>query len=149
MVGPIDKALKRREELERELKRINDFIEMYERFSGTDGESRDLPNQAKQESPRVTLRRTRPAQLVRIMKAILKDLQRPLQRGQLVAELENRGHAIPTNGDKAQYLATILWRNRDHFENLEGRGYWLRGLPVPPYEAHLVEQHLHKIPEEP
>jgi hypothetical protein len=149
MAGLIDKALKRKEELERELKQINDFIEMYERLSGTDSESPDLPHQAEKQTipPLKSIRRTRPRQLVRVMEAILKDLQRPLKRGELVAELENRGHSIPTNGDKAQYLATILWRNRNHFENLEGRGYWLKGLPVPPYEEIVAEHHEYKLPE--
>lgn len=35
-----------------------------------------------------------------------------------------------TTGDKAQYLATILWRNKDRFENHEGIGYWLKGVPL-------------------
>jgi hypothetical protein len=146
MAGTIDKALKKKEELERELRRINDFIEMYEQLSGTDREHSDLPHQGeKQKTPRVkSPRGTRPGQLVRVMEAILKDVQRPLQRGQLVAELEKRGHALPTTGDKAQYLATILWRNRDCFENLEGRGYWLKGLPVPPYNVTEAERYQHK-----
>jgi hypothetical protein len=136
MDSALSNALKRKKELEEELEKVNQFIDMYPRFAGTESESPDSSSHMpRKRIERVRLRRrirTRPGEFVRIIEAILKDVRRPLPRGQLVAEIEKREHAIPTAGDKAQYLATILWRNKGHFENIEGRGYWLKGHPVPP-----------------
>jgi hypothetical protein len=65
------------------------------------------------------------------METILKDGGKPLQRGEFVEEIEKRGHMIPSE-DKPRYLGTILWRREDLFESIEGRGYWLKDVPVPP-----------------
>jgi hypothetical protein len=148
VTSALDKALRKKEELERELRRITDFIEMYERLSGTDGENQEMvtrhdlspDSRARRRTGRLNLRRPRPADFARIIESVLKDVNHPLPRGVLVAELEKRGHKIPTTSDKAQYLATILWRNKDRFENIEGKGYWLRGTsntppPSPPAPA--------------
>ena len=75
--------------------------------------------------------RGRPADFARIMETILKDVRRPLQRGEFVEEVEKRGHMIPSE-DKPRYLGTILWRRDDLFESVDGRGYWLKGITVPP-----------------
>jgi hypothetical protein len=34
--------------------------------------------------------------------------------------------------DKGRYVGTIAWRHKGTFVNVEGRGYWLRGEPIPP-----------------
>ena len=39
----------------------------------------------------------------------------------------NLAHVI----DKAAYIGTILWRHRNRFSNIEGKGYWLKGIKVP------------------
>jgi hypothetical protein len=40
---------------------------------------------------------------------------------------------IPSD-DKPRYLGTILWRNSDTFESVDG-GYWLKGVPLPKEES--------------
>jgi len=72
----------------------------------------------------------RPADFVGIMARILGDMRRPMQRGELVAAVEERGVTIPSE-DKARYLGTILWRNRDQFVNIPEAGYWLADAPCP------------------
>lgn len=132
-------ALKRKKELERELERVNQFIDLYGEFAGT-------PDGADERAMRVAHTsdanmngsdvftykakvRGRPDDFGGIMEAIMRDAQRPMHRGTLVEEVEKRGHTIPS-GDKARYLGTILWRQSDRFESVEG-GYWLKGVPVP------------------
>jgi hypothetical protein len=53
-----------------------------------------------------------------------------MTRSEIAHELELRGHPI-TSTDKAAYIGTILWRHRNRFSNIEGKGYWLKGIKVP------------------
>jgi len=75
--------------------------------------------------------RGRPADFAEIMEVILKEIGRPLHRGELVEEVERRGHMIPSR-DKPRYLGTILWRREDKFVSVENRGYWLKWVALPP-----------------
>ena len=142
----LTKALKKREELEREIRKLDQFIHMYHELAGTPpGTNRETvdtgENIARPEETRGTLHqltdqagmirpRGRPADFVRIMEGVLKDVGHPLQRARLVEEVEKRGHSIPSD-DKPRYLGTILWRNEETFLNIESRGYWLKALPIP------------------
>ena len=138
----IAKALKKRQELEKELQKLDQFLEMYYELAGTNREEPDTSPPRTDLMSRLTeasgmIRpRGRPADFARIMEAILKDVGHPMQRGPLVVEIEKRGHSIPSD-DKPRYVGTILWRNSDTFESVDGRGYWLKGVPVPP--THLDE----------
>ncbi|WP_439371790.1 hypothetical protein [Bradyrhizobium sp. DASA03120] len=140
----LDKALKRRLELEKELRRLNEFIHMYHELTGTDPDEvrqenlarvmigspvskADLDRMAASHASRL---RGRPADFAQIMQDVLKEAGRPLQRGDLVEEVEKRGHSIPST-DKPRYLGTILWRHQDVFESHEGKGYWLKNVPLP------------------
>lgn len=53
-----------------------------------------------------------------------------MTRGALADALQSDGISIPSE-DKARYLGTILWRKSAIFENLEGKGYWLRNQKIP------------------
>jgi hypothetical protein len=138
------KALKRKQELQVELARVQQFLDLYVEFAGTNPEDLEahLPvDKSVLEEARTLARfahdgtiqlrvkqRGRPADFGRIMAAILKDMRRPLQRSEFVAEVETRGHVIPSE-DKARYLGTILWRHRDEFVNIPDVGYWLKNEP--------------------
>jgi hypothetical protein len=137
------KALNKRIELENELARLDQFIAMYQELAGTNHETVD----AEENSEGLTVAeaaingmndsggsirpRGRPADFANIMETVLKDTGHPMQRGQLVEEVEKRGHVIPSE-DKPRYLGTILWRREDKFVSIEGRGYWLKNVSVPP-----------------
>lgn len=144
----LSKALKRRLELENELAKLDQFIDMYRELEGTNREAVDTGG----NSPAVNMvaaalrgdqmirPRGRPADFANIMETILKDEGRPMQRGDFVIEVEKRGHLIPSE-DKPRYLGTILWRREDKFQSVEGRGYWLKDVPVPPEDDYdLLEQ---------
>jgi hypothetical protein len=137
-------ALKRRKELEDELRRLNQFIHMYHELAGTSGIGEIMDAEipagnvvAEEGGNRLSglIRpRGRPADFAQIIETVLKEVGRPLQRGQLVEEVEKRGHMIPS-ADKPRYLGTIIWRNNETFASIEGRGYWLVGVPVPPDDS--------------
>jgi hypothetical protein len=145
-------ALKRKQELERELGEINRFLTLYDRFlHGTEGDGSDtvvdevirhLEKARKSNEPppapipHVVGRsaisgrfkmRGRPSSFAEIMERIIRDARRPLTRSELALELEQRGIAIPSE-DKARYLGTILWRNNKRFVNIAGKGYYLPSL---------------------
>jgi len=70
-------------------------------------------------------------------------------------EVEKRGIEIPST-DKQRYLGTILWRHRDRFVNIEGKGYWLRnglpsvtGLVQDTLYSDAPEEHSDELPEPP
>lgn len=141
-------ALKRKKELERELKDIEQFLRAYKRFAGRDSgrvkssEDTQPVNEAAganfaqlvpfrfsvPASP--TKRRGRPGDFASIVEGILRQEGRPMTRGELATAVEAAGHTIPSV-DKARYLGTILWRHDRKFENIENRGYWLRGEKIP------------------
>jgi hypothetical protein len=138
------KALNKKLELEKELAKLDQFIQMYRELERTNREAVDIggnsqsadaeppnPLQAISESAGMIRPRGRPADFARIMETILKDAGHPMQRGQLVEEVERRGHSIPSE-DKPRYLGTILWRREDLFVSVEGRGYWLKDVELPP-----------------
>lgn len=143
MASPIENARKRLAALRGEAAEIERFIAMYEQFS--DGEAADAmsvqPNSQEtypQELRAVdngdnSQRRERsgplPRELVAMMARVIHEVGRPMTRGEIVEALERREIEIPAK-DKQRYIGTLAWRNKGAFVNIEGRGYWLRGLPV-------------------
>ncbi|MCG8559165.1 MAG: hypothetical protein MI824_05135 [Hyphomicrobiales bacterium] len=141
MDSAYDNALKKKKKLERELEEIEQFLTLYERFSGTKLEENDLgaeeqsieiethivPRQRIEGSGR---QRLRPRDLGPIVKRVLLETGRPMTRGPLVEALEKRGIEVK-GAEKAKYLGTVLWRMGDEFVNIEGEGYWPRGMDCP------------------
>lgn len=89
----------------------------------------DTPERAA--GPRIVIRRrNNPAQMADLAAEAILEAGKPMLRGELVDWIEARGVQIHSD-DKPRYIGTILWRNDDRFENIEGRGYWLKGRPIP------------------
>lgn len=74
---------------------------------------------------------TRPDRVAEHMERIIREVGRPMTRGEIVAAFDAREIPIPFE-DKPRYVGTIAWRHKGKFRNIEGRGYWLAGEPVPP-----------------
>ncbi|SDR06811.1 hypothetical protein SAMN05519103_00612 [Rhizobiales bacterium GAS113] len=132
----ISNALRRKAELERELQRIEQFIALYEEFAGTSAaQSGSVKSDAGNNhpdgevSPPPRGRRVRPPEVVKMVERILKDVGHPMTRGEIASALAARDVVLPAE-DKPRYIGTIMWRNGDVFESVEG-GYWLKGVPVP------------------
>jgi hypothetical protein len=87
-----------------------------------------VPDGSPQEDRRVR-GMVSPSDIAARVRLILLEANRPMKRGELVAELERLG--IPLAGkDKNKNLGTILWRHPEQFVSLEKLGYWVRGVPL-------------------
>lgn len=73
--------------------------------------------------------RMKPDAVSDLMARIIREVGRPMTRGEIVEAFDNRDVEIPFD-DKARYIGTIAWRNKGRFINVSGRGYWLRDLPL-------------------
>jgi hypothetical protein len=70
----------------------------------------------------------RPSHVAELMERIIREVDRPMTRSELVEAFEKRDIQIPF-ADKARYIGTIAWRHKGIFVNIEGEGYWLRREP--------------------
>jgi hypothetical protein len=126
----IANALKRKKELERELREIAQFLKMHKRFAGRESPAtKTLPEAPPTPPMEKVKRRGRPDELASIMEGILMRYGAPMTRSLLADAVEEAGHTIPSD-DKARYLGTILWRRHDKFYNTD-TGYWLKGVKIP------------------
>ena len=135
-------ALARKRALLQEIREIEKFLSLYERFSGTKPEDTELlPPSDFPDAIRTTptslsallsgkKRHGYPQKVANAVERILRDSGRPMNRNELAVELESRGVAIPSD-DKGRYIGTILWRQAKRFRNIEGRGYWLQNEELP------------------
>jgi hypothetical protein len=137
------KALREKRELERRLAEIEQFLRLYREFSGESVENVESEGSAESADELVQIGgrapyviRHGPQAVKDVSAGILQDLGQPLTRGELVTELELRRVRLPGKDkeSRARYVGTILWRHKDQFENIEGRGYWLRGVIIPETE---------------
>jgi len=86
----------------------------------------------------ITRKTMRPARFVAVIEAILRRAGKPMTRTELTEAVEKEGVEIPSV-DKPRYLGTILWREREKFENVGGEGYWLKGVRIPTTPAERIE----------
>lgn len=161
MANPVAAARAKIAALRAEIIELERFLAMYEKLSAVPYEEKPRLGSAKDETaascgsvgnetplpvdksvadrdsytqPRESRRRAagapKPAEIATLMERIIRDVGRPMTRGEIVSALEARDMMIPYE-DKPRYVGTIAWRHKGLFENIEGRGYWLRGEPVP------------------
>lgn len=153
MTTPLDRALKRLAELQREIAEVRSFIELYHRFESDaspaaaaskapESETQLIGNELDEnsilpvENAKRAPRRNRPEgatpkEIAELMERVIREADRPLSRGEIVEAIERREVQLPA-ADKNRYVGTIAWRNKGTFLNIDGRGYWLRNEPVPP-----------------
>ena len=137
MASAIDNARRRLAELEKEIKEIQMFIELHEHYSGlsTDPMQKGATGVVSSESRVVDKRPRRgpglkPKGIADMVERLIRESGHPLTRGEIVEMLEARDVEMPAQ-DKPRYIGTIMWRNKSKFVNIEGQGYWLRGMPWP------------------
>lgn len=147
---PLDKALQRLAQLQREEAELRKFISMYQQLEGDgvhshtesgrrvddkqlkgndDDKEGNLPvdnyaqRNRKNRPPGPT-----PKETAALMERVIRERGEPMSRGEIVQAFDRRDVEIPAQ-DKARYVGTIAWRNKGTFVNIEGLGYWIRGLP--------------------
>ncbi|MBV9839985.1 MAG: hypothetical protein JOY99_00360 [Sphingomonadaceae bacterium] len=128
----LDKLLRRREEIIRELAALDNLLSVYGGLS----DARDSESSA--DSDQLSLyqwpqsRASQAAEIARSIEAARKIIlreKRPMKRGELVIELERRGYILPGK-DKNKVFGTNLWRS-GKFRSVEDRGYWPKDVPLP------------------
>ena len=120
-------ALRKRDDLKRQLAEAEEFLRLWNRVLGSDAVDSVTPSTAMgqgeiaaQPLPKKSPTRDRAAEIAR--KIILAG-GIPMTRGQLVEAFEARG--TPVGGlNPRRNMGTIMWRLRDRFINLEGLSYW-------------------------
>lgn len=144
MPTPADIARKKILDLRLQISELERFLEIYERLLAdgsaidggnlsplsTDAEGNETPQMPVEKGRRKRGSGARPDQMADLMERIIREVGRPMTRGEIVVALEKRDVLIPYE-DKPRYLGTIAWRNKGRFLNVEGRGYWLRDEPIP------------------
>lgn len=146
-------ARKRLARLEKDAAELREFLAMCERYarlspseeSAVDTAGKPAPEGRNQEpdendSGRPT---ATPALIREWARAEMVSDGKPMNRGDLVALVEGRGHFIKTK-DKANYIGTVMWRARDEFVNFPNEGYWPADLPYAPqnYQGAKGARHL-------
>jgi len=124
-----EKAIRRRQELRRELDEVEAFIRLYEKlFLARQGSgTASPPPEAGRRRPERNV--FPPQKLAELAREEILARGHPMTRGELAEALELRG--IPLAGkDPSKNLGTILWRFQDRFLNIPGRGYWPKDLPL-------------------
>lgn len=126
-------ALERRRQLLDELRLVEDYIALHEKLFRP--QERDLFRTAAGAMGGEQQRRRErnvlpPRRLAQMAREILLERGHPMTRSELTEAIQARG--VPLVGrDKTKNVGTILWRFRDQFVNLEGRGYWPRDVANP------------------
>lgn len=147
MSTPLESALRRLAALKEEAIWLENLIRTYRELSGVGrvvenptsarlnidlGGNVSLPSIPVDNSEKVPMSRRRgakPDEIAHTVQRIIGEVGKPMTRGQLVQALERRDVQLQA-ADKARYIGTIVWRHKSIFVNIEGRGYWLRGMPL-------------------
>jgi hypothetical protein len=147
MTTPLDKALKRLAELQREIAEVTKFIALYQHFDGVEaggsvqaslfeeepqlmgtdaaGDNVKAVHKSVRKARKDRLPGATPKEIADTMERVIRERGEPMSRGQIVEALERREIEIPAK-DKCRYVGTIAWRNKARFPNVSGRGYWVK-----------------------
>lgn len=117
------RATAKRDQLRKEVARLDEFIAQYNVFERE-------ANKPKKTSPKRKTTKKRSgisgAHILDMSKQImLANNNIVMQRSDILKELHARGLFLPSI-DEQKYLGLILWRARDQIEHVPGQGYCLR-----------------------
>lgn len=157
----LNAALNKRDDLREELRKIDDFIATYRKIRlelhiderNTEGTrvsaglimriTADQMSQVEEREeatsdvgPKVRVRvrgNPRPAVVVAAAVELIRKAGQPLTRREIYNGLVSQGIVVQ-GADPVKAVGTTLWRATEELEQVEGRGYWLAGVPVPPPE---------------
>ena len=131
-------ALKKREELKRDLEKVETFLELYAEFSdepplpsaagsSASDSARTIPEHVVRETisrlPEPTAWKVK-----RVSRQAMLDAGHPLNRADLTEAVEKAGIRIVAR-DRGNYIGTVIWRAKDEFVNIKGHGYWPADVP--------------------
>jgi hypothetical protein len=138
------------EDRQEEMKDIDTFLSLYQRFAVTDGSNRpdesempgatnDVSQLAANVKPRLKRGGLTQPKFEQILRELLVARGQPAMRRELLDLFRESGNAIGGT-DEMQNLGTKLWYARAMLTNIRGAGYWPADVPcaavgyVPPQE---------------
>lgn len=131
-----ENALARREELRREMEKVEQFLALYQEFESPAHNSPNSPKPLESDAKnavgeRATQRRksakkVSPAVLKDYVAAILKESGRPLSRREIVHALEAKKVPVPGE-NKTGYIGSLIHRFKDEISRADDGGYWFTG----------------------
>lgn len=153
-------AVRRAEEIQAELRELNEFIALYRRTryilgmdspehkgtlvgpAGSQGAGEDRGAGVGNDSAHSELQRKRvtdnpkPTDVVAQAVLVIMEREKPLSRRELHEALKERGMEVK-GADPVKTLGTMLWRSgQDALVQLEGLGYWIKSEPYAPAGYH-------------
>ncbi|QNT69122.1 hypothetical protein [Defluviicoccus vanus] len=135
----VRRAIQRRQELEEEIRQIDLFLSLYERFAGQPVAVRNLPGTELQESGE-----NEPGSpddiavgggmtqkdFIELARELLLEIGRPVNGPGLLRKFHEKGRRIG-GADEMKNLTTKVWRARDVIIKIPGAGYWPADVPCP------------------
>ena len=135
----VRRAIQRRHELEEEMRQIDLFLSLYERFAGQPVAVRNFPDSEPRESGE-----SEPGALddiavgggmtqkdfVDLARELLLEIGRPVNGPGLLRKFHERGRRIG-GADEMKNLTTKVWRAKDAIIKIPGAGYWPVDVPCP------------------
>ncbi len=144
----VQRALRRRRELEEEIEQIDLFLSLYERFTGRPAavrkpsfsepqesqESQDSRSAEERQSGKMddTMRGGGMTQkdFADLARELLLEIGQPVNGPALLRKFHERGRRIG-GSDEMKNLTTKVWRARDKIIKIPGAGYWPVDVPCP------------------
>lgn len=142
LAAEINVLQQRLERARRELQLVDEFIARWHTFASLDeGEALIRPDSPVDKSD-TEARKGRPTNPSRavvgdVVESLLRTWGSPASRATLF-------HALPANGieihgtNPEMVFSTMLWRLKDRFVRIPGKGYWFAGEPVPGQSGDLI-----------
>lgn len=134
---PIARALKKRRELQAEIKRamqeledVEKYIALHRRFSTDDEESKGAPLPAPVVLSQAGHGQTQPV-FERLAIDVIRHAGRPLQSTEIVEAFRVRGHPIGGNEIRTAWNRLWLAKDRGVLVNFPRLGYWPAEDPPP------------------
>lgn len=129
----VRRAIQRRQELEEEIRQIDLFLSLYERFSGQPVAHRNVLGSEAQEAGEsgeasmlddtgVGSGMTQ-KDFVDLARELLLEIGRPVNGPGLLRKFHEKGRRIG-GADEMKNLTTKVWRAKDAIIKIPGAGYW-------------------------
>lgn len=124
-------ALKRKEELERESKILDELIANYRRNDAADAAANETVQLGlwDKHGAKRRLEGAKVGEMLDEARRLILTERRPLKRGELVSRLEDRGYEV-IGTDKNKVFGTNVWRS-GRFLHVPGEGYWPKDVELP------------------
>lgn len=125
----VQELRERKAKLIEELDMIDQYLKLHQKLFPSAAPANKSGPETPDDAKETDAAKNDPREVAARVVAILREHGKPIQRGELVRKIEESGLPIHSK-DKNKYLGTVLWRNRDTFVNIEGHGYWIKGMNV-------------------